>query len=96
MPGIPLSGEENREEIKRLVWNKENQIPGRNPLLYRQDCNGDEIHWISYGIRDSDFGWEIHHVVPLSDGGPDTLDNMIPLQWRTNASFGGSLGNENR
>ena len=32
------------------------------------------------------YGWEIDHIVRLKDGGPDTLGNLRPLQWRANAA----------
>ena len=35
------------------------------------------------GDRSFDFGWEIDHIVPLADGGPDDLSNLTPY-WRAN------------
>jgi len=74
------------------IWRKGLQIPNRNPALFRMDRYGNEIHWTKYGNRKSRFGWEVHHVRPVSDGGTDVLHNLIPVQWATNLD----LGNSNR
>lgn len=32
----------------------------------------------------SEYGWHIDHIVPVSRGGPDTLDILQPLHWWSN------------
>ena len=39
-----------------------------------------------YGDRTSDYGWEIDHTKPVSEGGSDDLSNLRPLQWENNAT----------
>lgn len=41
-----------------------------------------------YGDRSDHYnnGWEIDHIKPDSNGGPDTISNARPLQWYNNAS----------
>ena len=46
------------------------------------------IQFSEYGNRNSDFGWEIHHIVPSSKGGSDDISNKIPLQWEENVRLG--------
>lgn len=79
------------DQTKLVVWNKGIPILHKDAQLYRSDRDGKEIHWREYGNRDSNFGWEIHHVTPVSCGGTDDLSNLIPLHWETNASLGGKL-----
>lgn len=70
------------------VWRKGKPVKGYNPELYRKDrCNA----WIErseYGNTNSQHGWEIDHVKPVSLGGTDSLSNLQPLQWANNRHKG--------
>ncbi len=70
-------------EIKQ-VWNKANQVPGYNPNQYRKDICGNWIQFSAYGDINSQYGWEIDHIKPLSKNGSDDLNNLQPLFWKTN------------
>ena len=48
------------------------------------DVCASPIKFSHYGDRDSEFGWEIDHIVPESRGGASHLDNYQPLQWENN------------
>jgi 5-methylcytosine-specific restriction endonuclease McrA len=37
----------------------------------------------AYGTE-TEYGWEIDHIRPVSDGGADDLENLQPLQWENN------------
>ena len=52
---------------------------------WRKDQCGAWIKYQNYGDRDSDYGWEIDHITPESQGGKDILSNLRPLHWRNNA-----------
>jgi hypothetical protein len=78
--------------LRRQVWMKGRVVAGMDPSEWRHDEFGSLIRWDDYGNRNSDFGWEIDHVLPLSLGGADHLGNMRPLHCRRNAGFGGMLG----
>lgn len=74
------------EATKRAVWNK-GKIAGTNdPNVWRLDDCGAWMYYQSYGNRDSQYGWEIDHITPSSQGGSDSVSNLRPLQWQNNAS----------
>ena len=67
------------------VWEKGTIIPGNDSTQWRKDQCGAWIGRKSYGDRDSQYGWEIDHIKPESEGGTDDLLNLRPLQWQNNA-----------
>ena len=74
------------EQINQ-VWQKARWVDAENERLgFRKDRCGAWIQRLHHGNRYSDFGWEIDHVIPESDGGTDELGNLQPLQWRNNAA----------
>ena len=80
-------------DLKTLVWLKGHEVLGRDPSLWRYDDNWTLIHWHEHGNRNSDYGWEIDHIVAKALGGSDDLANLRPLHWRANCSHGGLLAN---
>jgi len=70
--------------LKDVVWPKGRTIPGWSPLIWRWDDFGRVIRYGDYGNRRSQFGWEIDHVTPLSQGGNDDPSNLRPLHWVSN------------
>ena len=66
------------------IWNKGRVIEGLDPKVWRMDCFGNFIKWDEYGNRNSRFGWEHDHILPVSWNGSDRLDNLRPLQWKSN------------
>ncbi|MGI0088298.1 MAG: HNH endonuclease [Nitrosotalea sp.] len=73
------------ENIVWQVWSKGQIVGGNDPVMWRKDeC----VAWIlrsHYGRRDSEYGWEIDHIKPVSEGGKDELSNLRPLHWENNA-----------
>lgn len=66
------------------VWEKGHEILGQDPDVWRRDDFDNVIRWGDHGNRDSDYGWEVDHIVPVSEQGDDSLGNLRPLQWRQN------------
>ncbi len=56
-------------------------------LLNDQSLKFDDV-WRTHidGDRNSLYGWEINQILP---GGPDTLSNLRPLQWKNNVEKSG-------
>jgi hypothetical protein len=67
------------------VWEKGTVVPNNDPNVWRKDECGAWIGRSEYGNRDSQYGWEIDHITPVSEGGGDDLSNLRPLQWQNNA-----------
>ena len=69
------------EEIEQ-VWEKALPQPRNNPDLFRKDYAGAWIRKDAYG-EESEYGWEIDHVLPLSKGGTHDISNLLPLHPET-------------
>jgi len=74
------------EDIIQQVWEKGSVVANNDPNVWRKDECGAWIGRSYYGNRDSQYGWEIDHIKPESEGGGDELSNLRPLQWENNAS----------
>lgn len=80
------------EEAKLAVWMKAPIAETSKPDCMRLDPCKTLIRWEEYGNRDSEYGWEIDHVVPekilVDKGVPqdliDSIDNLRPMHWNNN------------
>ena len=78
-------GNDWTEANKKTVWNKGKVIPDFSSDIWRWDKCGQVMKWSEHGNRQSENGWEIDHIDPVSDGGDDNIENLQPLNWNNNA-----------
>lgn len=74
------------EQVVQKVWEKGAVASGNDPQVWRKDQCEAWMGRAQYGNRNSQYGWEIDHIKPVSEGGGDELSNLRPLQWENNAS----------
>ncbi len=77
------------------VWDKADNIPGKDPDKYREDPYGNEMFYNSYG-KDSPMGWQVDHIKPTSRGGSDHTVNLQALNSQVNREKGNSLKKRSR
>jgi hypothetical protein len=69
------------EDIIWQVWSKGEIFGGNDPVFWRKDMCGAWIFRSHFGRKDSEYGWVIDHIKPLSDGGSDDISNLTPIHW---------------
>ena len=79
--------------IVQDVWSKGQIALDRDPTVWRFDACGALIYQWDYGdTTPGGVGWEIDHIIPVSQGGGDDLINLQPLQWENNRAKGDRVG----
>ena len=76
------------KEIIQQVWSKAIKVINQDSAFIRKDRCGAWIKINDYGNRNSEYGWEIDHIVPITKGGTDVLSNLQPLHWDNNVAKG--------
>lgn len=73
---------EYSENLIESVWNKGISIEGYDSNLIRQDACGAWILKEAYSKANNDFAWGVEHIMPVSMGGDDNIDNLRPMNTR--------------
>jgi len=76
-------GQQFKASIIEAVWGKARAVAGSNPDKFRKDACGAWMVKSSFG-KNSQFGWEVDHTLPVSKRGKDDLQNLQPLHWKNN------------
>ena len=85
MFGSDSGGRAFDEATVQRVWEKATIVPGSDSTMRRKDACGAWIYRPLYNFTlENSAGWEIDHIVPVSRGGTDDLENLQPLCWTTN------------
>jgi hypothetical protein len=71
--------------LVKIVWAKAEKEFGY--FFFRKDSFGRSIALHDFGNK-SKHGWEIHHIIPVSEGGTDDLSNLEPLHWESHLEKG--------
>lgn len=66
------------------IWKKGCVDPSFNPDEFRFDAYGRLMKYSEYGNRECVLGWEVDHIEPISEGGKTELNNLRPLNWKSN------------
>lgn len=84
-----LLGRPWETEKVRSVWEKARIVPGYDATLFRRDFCGAWIKLTEFGEGEgSEHGWHIDHILPISLGGDDRVENLQPLHWINNRAKG--------
>ncbi|MCS6990807.1 MAG: hypothetical protein NZL95_03000 [Chitinophagales bacterium] len=61
------------------VWEKGAPVPGYDPTQYRMDKGGRIIRRNDFNNERSIYGWCVHYIRPLWEGGDQSLSNLTPM-----------------
>lgn len=81
--------------IEYVLFNLAPTINGMDSNEWRKDPYGTHMKRSEYG-EDTEFGWNIDHIDPQSNGGSDDIDNLQALNTRKNKSLGASKQKKSR
>ena len=81
LPGTTCTGQPFSPKIRQAIWDKAEPDPGF--ITFKKDSCGALIQKNKYGTQ-SEHGWEIDHIKPVSQGGTDDLSNLQPMHWENN------------
>ena len=89
--GTKANGQAFSEEILKEIFSRGEVVEDMREELWRRDTSGLLMYYPNYGDAKSSFGWVVDHIIPVIHGGGDRIDNLQPLNIRTNKKKGESL-----
>lgn len=87
-PNTDQNGKPFGKHIIEAVWTRGKAIQDYDSTTWRLDICGNKINRSDYGNINSEWGWEIDHIMPVATGGSDALGNLQPLYWKNNRHKG--------
>ena len=84
-----------RKDCAITVWSNAIKIPGKNPNIWRKDDMGIMIKFNDLNSVTSKYAWNIDHIIPITRGGSNHLDNLQPLNRKDNIRFSNKLTRDN-
>jgi 5-methylcytosine-specific restriction endonuclease McrA len=91
IPNTTKEGYAWKPETILAVWSKGRVIPNFSPAVWRWDKCGRVMKFSEHGNRQSEYGWEIDHILAVANGGSDELSNLQPLNWAMNVNKSDNL-----
>lgn len=86
--GADMNGQPFDEKTIKAVWRKGEYVEMMHQDVWRYDSRAGLLKFEDYLNPESEYGWEVDHIKPVSAGGTDDLANLQPLHWKTNREKG--------
>jgi hypothetical protein len=65
------------------VWQNAKIVENLDATVWRKDACDAWINWNEFG-KESAYGWEIDHVLPVCKNGTDNTINLRAMHWKNN------------
>jgi hypothetical protein len=75
------------DETVEAIWQKAKVIDGNDSKIKRKDVCDAWIKRDQYG-KETEYGWEIDHALPVQKDGKDDIENLRPMHWQNNRTKG--------